>query len=132
MILWFLRLFPQFRALESDRDARLAEVRESAQELQQQVLLLQDRLDAAQSDRGRMWDLMEKSIEEMKIAYQMHVNVQWQKQGQGKPYPDAPGLPEHAVPKQNVDPVVPRSMLPSEAARLATKQFMEAYASRLE
>ena len=132
MILRFLRLFPQFRALESDRDARLLELRETAQELQQQNLLLQDRLDMAMQDRTKLWDLMQKSIDEMRVAYQMHINAQWQKEGHGRPYPEAPGLPDYAVPKQVSDPVVPRRMLPSEAAAAMTRRFVEEYAERLK
>jgi hypothetical protein len=115
MIHWLLRLFSDYREKERTID-----------ELQRQNLMLQDRLDAALEDRSRLWSLMEKSIDEMKIAYQMHINAQWQKQGNGKPYPEAPGIHEAQLSK-NMDPVVPRQMLPSEAVRLATSKFIQDY-----
>jgi hypothetical protein len=108
-------------------EAENARLIEAVSELTQEKLRLQDRLDAALADRQRLWDLTSQSIDEMKLAYQSHINVQWQKQGGGTPYPDAPHLPAHMVPKeQSHEPVGRRGrMLPSEAVQRASREFIQ-------
>lgn len=130
MILWILRLFQAFRDLEGERDHTVTVLREELQHITTEKLILQDRLDAMAEDRSRMWSLMEKSIEEMKISYQSHINVQWQKQGFGAPYPDAPQIPHHAVPPANQEPITRRE-LPSEAQARITSNFYRSMAERL-
>jgi hypothetical protein len=165
-ILSFLRLFPQYQALETEiyeaqsrravedsrfESARAMEAqakrvlesandrREENQRLQAELdqvrdaytkqatqnTILEDRLDAALADKSRMWDLMSRSIEEMKISYQMHINVAWQKQSGGVPYPSAPHLPESAVPKEHSTEPAGRRELPSEAIARRTNAFLE-------
>jgi len=121
------RLFPQFRALESDLEAARDEVRR----LNEENMRLQDRLDAAVEDRAKQWALLDTSIKQMAISYQAAVNVQWQQRGFGAPYPDAPSIAPNAVPQIPEDPIVPRRELPSERIARTTSQFMKEMADRL-
>jgi hypothetical protein len=86
-VIWLLSLFPLFRQLQTEC-ARLTTDK----------LVLQDRLDAALEDRSKLWDLTRECINNERTAFQMQINAQWQKQGFGAPYPDAPHLPPAAVP----------------------------------
>lgn len=108
------------------RSRELAALREANRELQQEKLSLQDRLDAVYEDRAKLWQLVQSSIEGERTAYQMHVNAQWQRQSGTVPYPDAPHLPAHAVPKiQTGEPVGRRGrMLPSEMVAQATRDYL--------
>jgi hypothetical protein len=125
---WF---WPQSRIW--DLEAENLKLQEAVLELTNEKLRLQDRLDAAVEDRKRLWDLMSQSIEEMKIAYQSHINVQWQKQGATPPYPEAPHLPAHLVPQeQGHEPVGRRGrVLPSEAVNRAAMDFITGWASKV-
>lgn len=123
---WLSRITGYGRELRDENTRLLDEV----QSLSGQVLVLQDRLDAALEDRSKMWTLMERSIDEMKIAYQAHINVAWQKQGHGVPYPDAPQIPHSAVVPINQEPIRRRE-LPSEAVAKATNQFFRTFAETL-
>jgi hypothetical protein len=119
---WILYRLPEFRALEDD----LALVREALQVSVQEKLRLEDRLEAALADRTKLWDLMAKSIDEMKIAYQMHVNLSIQRQGGGVPYPDAPHLPVRQHAQESNEPVGRRGrQLPSEAVSNASLEFVK-------
>ena len=119
---WLASLVPKLRALEAEN----TQLRDTVTSLTDEKLRLQDRMDAAVQDRSRMWDLLHKSIDEMKIAYQMHVNQSWQRQGGGVPYPDAPHLPPAAVPKPpSSEPIGRRRMLPSEAVAREADRFIE-------
>jgi hypothetical protein len=112
--------------IEFFQHSRITQLEDTIRELTNEKLRLQDRLDAALEDRKQLWNLMQQSIDEMKIAYQSHINVQWQKQGANPPYPDAPHLPPNAVPpQQGNEPVGRRGrMLPSEAVQRATVDFL--------
>ena len=124
MVHKFLRLFPSVRELESDA----ASLREANQDLQQEKLRLQDRLEAAIADRNRLWDMTQECLRGERSAYQMHVNQSWQRQGAGIPYPDAPHLPPHSVPReQSLEPVGRQGrLLPSEAIARRTSDFINA------
>ncbi len=132
MIPYFLRLFSTFRALEQDRDTTVAELRATVREFSNDKLLLQDRLDATLSDRQRMWDLMERSIEDMKLGYQAHLNVQWVKQGYSAPYPDAPQPPEHHVHQQVTRAAVGRPRLGSEMVKGLTEKFIQGFMDEVQ
>lgn len=122
-MIWFLRLFPQFRVLESECQI----LRKSAQDSATQALLLQDRLDATLQDRSKLWDLMQESVRCERATYQAHINAQWQKEGRPAPYPEAPQLAPHAVPQPQLDQVIPRTLTPSEAIRRKTNDFIRSY-----
>ena len=112
--------FSKIRRLEEE----CASLRESLQSASSQALLLQDRLDSALSDRTELWNMTRECINNERASYQMHVNEQWQKQWGVAPFPDAPQIPQHAAAKHVSDPIIPRSMLPSEGVRRATQKFM--------
>jgi hypothetical protein len=114
------------RSLEADHKAVCAQL----QDVTTQNLILQDRMEALLSDRNRLWDLVARSIEDMKISYQMHVNEQWQKQYGTAPYPDAPQIPEHSTARPVNNPIVPGTMLPGERVRQQTAVFLKSYQGR--
>lgn len=123
----FLRLFPQFRALESE----CQDLRVSLQDASTQSLLLQDRLDATLQDRSKLWDLMQESVREERRTYQAHLNLQWQREGHPAPYPDAPQMAEQRVPQPLTDQIVPRRRLGSELVQAQTHKFVRDYMERV-
>lgn len=125
-----LRLFSAFRALEQDRDATVAGLRECVQELTTEKLLLQDRLDAVLQDRSNLWELTKDCINNERLSYQSHINLQWQKQGLPAPWPNSPGMPEGTTPATHQDPI-PRRELPSEAMARKTRNFYSSVAASL-
>lgn len=96
MLLKFLRLFSRFRDLESIEvdQVELAATKRALAEIAEENQKLQDRLDDCIHDRAQMWGLLNRSIEAMQTSYQAHVNLTWQRQNGGIPYPDAPHLPQ--------------------------------------
>ncbi len=125
MILRFLRLFSAFRVLEQDRDATVQRLSQSVEEMTAQNLRLQDRIEFSEQDRARLWDSMQAAQAAKDLAYQMHLNVQWQKQGYAAPYPDAPQIPERHVPQAVTRATVGRPRLGSEMVRGVTEQFIQ-------
>jgi hypothetical protein len=107
----------RINALESEAEGLRVALAESTQ----QNLRLQDRLDSALEDRGKLWELTSQCINAERAAYQSHVNMSWREHGLGLPFPDAPAPP----PKSDVvsDPVK-RRMLPSERVAAATAEFV--------
>lgn len=134
-MLQFLMLFPTFRnLLESRNQLRAAHdadhkeverLRGVIQDLQHEKLMLQDRLDAATEDRSKLWGLASECIGHERVAYQMQVNAQWQKQGFGAPYPDAPQLPQSAVPSNEPVEGPKRPVFMSSKMARATNDFVE-------
>jgi hypothetical protein len=111
---WFLSLFPQFRHLQEALQAATSE-----------KLILQDRLDSLMHDRSELWRLMESAVNNERAAYQMSINAQWQKQGFGAPYPEAPMLPPQAVPQQGGGTAGIRPEMPSTRVARQTDQFIK-------
>ena len=152
-MLWFLRLFSQFRELEAlaemqaaraeefDREQGRARtlatdnesLREANQQLTTEKLLLEDRLESSMQDRDRLWETMQESLRGERYAYQTMVNHATQKTGAGTPYPDAHSLPASEVRKIQTPGPIGRSsrVLPSEMASRATKQFIHDYVERV-
>jgi hypothetical protein len=121
MVRKLLRLFSYVRELE----ANVVRVREANQEQFQEKLRLQDRLDAAIADRKALWDMTQECLRGERVAYQMHVNQSWQRQGGGVPYPDAPHLPANTNREPRTEPAGRKGrMLPSEAVAQSTSQFI--------
>ena len=129
-MIWFLRLFAQFRWIEvtnANLQDALTEVRSEADSLRQ-------RLEASEQDRNELWALVQQSLDaeraayaNERAAYQMHVNHVIQRSGGGVPYPEAHSLPNNAVPNLDAEtgPAGRQSrMLPSEAVRLASQRVV--------
>jgi hypothetical protein len=110
----FMKFFGFVR--ETPLHDEIASLKEVIQDLTTEKLIAEDRLRSALDDKQQLWGLMSTSIQDMKVAYQMHINIQWQRQGLPAPYPEAPGIPPerqtaYEAPK---DPVIPRPQIPSE------------------
>lgn len=141
MVARFLRRFSAFCNLELEvqrqRDLLAEALREnaslanSAAKSEAQNLQLQDRLDAAYEDRQRLWSLVENSIAKMETSYQMHVNVEWQKQGRSAPYPEAPQLPEAQTHREMPNDIISRPLTMSERMAKGTQDFIKNYAGQL-
>lgn len=128
MILRFLRLFPQFRAIEErqhntlldlsearDEAARERdELRAALQEENTQKLILQDRLDAAQESVSRLWGMVDAAQQRAYRAMEMQVNYSTQQRFGVTPYPEASHLPPSLEPDLESDSIVRRRMAPSE------------------
>lgn len=123
-MLWFLRLFARFHALE----AQLEDLRRSHQDLMTEKLLLQDRLDGALADKEHLWSLTQEALNAERSAMRMQVNHAVQKAGGGIPFPDAHSLPPAQVRVQEPGPVGRRGrMLPSETAAQTNRTFLNEY-----
>lgn len=114
LIYWFLSLFPQFRALQVACESARTE-----------LLITQDRLNSALDERVKLWDMVRESISNERTAFQMQVNAQWQKQGFGLPYPEAPHLPTSAIPQHGGGSVGVKPELPSTRVARAQAQFID-------
>ena len=133
MIRWFLGLFRAYHEMAATLASSLDEldkVSESRAELVTQALILQDRLDATLADRDKLWSTVQEALRGERSAYQAHINMAWQKQNGGIPYPDAPHLPDGAVPPPQAHDPIPRRELPSESVARRTNQFYADLESR--
>jgi len=118
---WLLKLFGEYRRLLDE----VSQLRREYSSLTAQSLALQDRMDAVLEDRTRIWSILEQSMAGERTAYQAHINMAWQKQMAGIPYPEAPHMAEASVPQpQSGDPVL-RRRLPSEIVAERTNSFFE-------
>lgn len=115
----FLRCFAAFRELE-----------DSAQQLNNQNLVLQDRLDQSIAERERVWKMAEEMRASMENAYRMQVNLDLQKQGFAPLYADSPHLPQapHQAPE---NPVVPGRPVPSQQVQRETQKFIRDFVGTL-
>jgi hypothetical protein len=109
----FLRLFSSFRRME-----------EAYREQAGEILRFQDRLEAAQIDRGKLWDTLQEALRGERTAYQTSINHAVQRMGGGVPYPDAHSLPPNVVPRDAKPEAVGSRMLPSEAVARQTQRFV--------
>ena len=151
MILWFLGLFNAFQDLREshamlagiaeDHDAKIAELsverdslktdltfnRARLQELETENLRLQDRVDAANEDRAKLWTMLQEALGNERKALMMEVNAKWQKDYGVTPFPDAPSIPVKFA--NAVDAVTEFGrqgrLLPSEAVANAERTFWE-------
>lgn len=113
MIERFLRLFPSFLRIE---DAYRVH--------EQEIVRLQDRLEAAQSDRVKLWDTMQEALRGERLAYQSAINHAVQRMGGGVVYPEAHSLPLNAVPRDTKNEAIGSRMLPSERVNRETQRFV--------
>lgn len=136
MILHLLRLFSTFRDLEAladlharnmaSLDVDLKACRESHEELSTEKLRLQDRVDVAEAEVERVWELFRESLGNERIALRTMVNHATQRSGGGVPFPEAHSLPPNATPRvQEPGPIGRRGrMLPSQLAAQANAEFI--------
>lgn len=115
--------------LHKPYEDQIAALRQSLQDVTVEKLIAEDRLRSAIVDKEQLWKLMSQSIQDMKVAYQMHINLSWQKQGLPAPYPESPGMGPEQVSAQQMpaDRTIPRPMLASEAVALHKKRFIDQY-----
>lgn len=155
MILWFLRLFTQFREIETlclmqARGAEQERVQLVAQidsltedvgnleivnrELITEKTLLEDRLTAALMEKTRLWETAERALDGERYALHTMVNHATQKGGGGVPYGDAHTLPASEVRKIQTPGPVGRTarMLPSELAHRETVRFAKEFIDTLK
>lgn len=126
MIRWLLSRSAEYRALREDRDR----LREALQSVTTEKLMLQDRLDSTLADRDKLWDMAQQCISQERVSYQMQINAQWQKQGFGAPYPDAPKLPPNALPSNDHGPIGSRPEMPSAGVARANAEFIRSIVSQ--
>ncbi len=124
---WLLRIFPSLRRLSAEVEL----LRSANQQLQQENLQMQDRLDAAMEDRKQLWTMTRESSAAKDYAYQTQINHLIQREGGGTPYPDAHSLPENVIPHDKDTTPIARRMMPGEIARLRTEKFIRSYAEDL-
>lgn len=98
------------------------------QELSTEKLLLQERVDHAQQEADRWFELAKEARTGEREALQMLANFRLQPLGV-TPFPEAIKLPESLEPHDM--PSIKRSMTPSEAVARATKNFKNQMVERL-
>lgn len=129
MLLWFLRLFPQFRALEAVEhdEVELANTRNTVTELQHENDKLTDRVDTLLEDRKALWGSFQESLRAERASYQLSVNSAVQRSGGGIPYPDAPHLAQQQVPQPGESTSLGRQSRISISDRVnsATSQYLQ-------
>lgn len=122
-MLRFLRLFAAFRALEADRDATVALLREELQREASEKMLCQDRLDAVMADRSKLWDMVTEAVGNERETLKTMANYRIQSTYGVTPYPEAGTLPESRQPEHIEN--TPRWLTPSERVAQHNKTFMD-------
>jgi hypothetical protein len=118
---WLARFFPASRAIVSEN----GRLREAVQQLTQEKLLLQDRLDASNEERSRVWSMMQQALEGERMAYQMHINQSWQRTTGTVPYPDAPHAAQPKPVPANPEPLGRAGrILPSDRIARRTEEYL--------
>jgi hypothetical protein len=130
VILRFLRLFSAFRALEQDRGVIVDGLRESVQELTTEKLLLRDRLDAVMNDRGELWRMMERAIENERDTLKTQANFYSQQRYGVVQYPESVKLPESMEASEHAAGPLGRRQMPSERMAQQTSKFIREYQDR--
>jgi hypothetical protein len=129
-VIWFLCLFPAFRALEAQRD-QLVDV----------VHSLKEELAGARSQTiiaREAWERAEKRADEAiaaeRTTYQFHENLRAQERygGQVMPYPDAPHLPVDTVRPEETGPLEGGFRSGSQAVEEENREFAARYAKLFE
>ena len=122
------RLFPDL--------AELSQFRQDNADLRAQVdMLTRDRdrlevlLEAAQTDRSRMWDVVNHALKDAAFAYQSSINLTRGLAGMPQPYPDSAPLPERVLPHEE-EPFGRPIELPSERMARQQSEFIKATVAR--
>ncbi len=121
MIAWLLNLFPSHRTLLS-----------GLQDAQAQNLRLQDRLDAAESERSRLWSELQAALKGERDALQMAVNEHWQRAYGVAPFPEAPHIPAKMATVQEGGPIPASRAYGFGAVSQRLDQFRKECAERLQ
>ena len=116
---WFLRLFRVFRDLESQ-----------ASQMANEKLQLQDRVDAAESERSRVWAELQRALESERETHRMYRNQEWQTRYGVTPHPDAPHLPASMSRVQEGGPIAPRRVLGGALQAQSQRAFVAQYRDR--
>lgn len=148
LLVRFLRMFMWVRELELEtqrerdrisqyagelqaKDLELEEVREALEARNRENLLLQDRVDSAREDRGKLWELLRDRLQAADSALKMQVNVGFQRSYGISPYPDEVKLPSGAEADLESPLSTPRRMTPSEAMGKQTQRFVQELRAKL-
>ena len=115
-------------ALRIERDSLKTDLtfnRARLQELETENLRLQDRVDAANEDRAKLWTMLQEALGNERKALMMEVNAKWQKDYGVTPFPDAPSIPEKYENAVNAVTEFGRQgrLLPSEMVANAETKF---------
>ena len=129
MLRWLLRIFPSLRDMQDER----LTLREANKELLAQNTRLEDRLEAAIEERGKLWRMVEIAQAGEREAYRMQINHAVQRAGGGVPFPEAHSLPPNSIPDPNKSHTpIARAMLPGEAVRSQTSKFLQDYVTDIQ
>lgn len=117
--------------LVAELRTQVEEVGAANQELQQENLRLQDRLDACLEDRSNLWGMLKIAEAEKDKAYQMHINQAWQGKTGTVPYPSAPHAQHNPIIDQESGAAgQPSRILRSSLMHRATLQFAQKLAHK--
>lgn len=76
----------------------------SNRELHNEKERLEMLLDDARGDREHLWRIAENALEGERTAYKSSINIVRGMDGMGQPYPEAPMIPQTAIPPEDVEP----------------------------
>lgn len=152
MILRFLRLFPEFRAVESmmvdwrekfmaatasleaiaHDEVEFQNTLRTVVELQHENSKLIDRVDALLEDRTALWASFQESLRSERASYQLGINSAVQRMNGGIPYPDAPHLAVQATQEPGESTSLGRQGRISSSDRLneATNAYIQSKIAR--
>lgn len=115
MILWFLRLFREFRVLETD----LANARAAIQGESEERVRAEFQLDTLLRDRDRDREMLKEALHGERYALQSQANILSQRSGAGVPYPDAHKIDSPHLTQEGGPAGASPRMLPSQRAEMA-------------
>jgi hypothetical protein len=106
----------------------IAENRRLIQDLESchgRCTILEDRLEFAQSDRAKLWEMMQAALTGEREALRMQVNAAWQQKGFGTPYPESPSLPPQAEPTPGGGAIGRQAEMPNARVARQTSEFIQ-------
>lgn len=94
--------------------------------LEQDKVLLQDRLERSDQERSRVWAQNETLIAQLTTYFRMDKNLEWQTERHcAAPFPDDPHLPSSYVRPLDNTPLPPRHSQGSQFVEDQTRKFRE-------
>lgn len=121
MILWFLRLFLDFRALEID----LAKAREACSAEAEEREDTERMLEVLTRDRDKLWELVTEAQKGERYALQSQANILSQRSGGGVPYPDAHQINNPTLTQEGGPVSGGNRILPSQRAERAREAAIQ-------